>query len=312
VEGVPAPRIQSRVYVPTARRQREAQGEIRREPGPPREGRGRPRPGGANEGAVAKRATEAEKLRRRAEASTLAQDKGIPLAHAHRVIQGTATLNEVLKSLVRQEKFDRLVNQDGLDPSLAGQVASGHLTKERGLILNKIRVFRRTRLDLDAVKLAEMESLHVALNLFGRGWVPGRVQAARVYDFDFLADGAEKPEELFKHDVKAVGRAANLTAIRAAARFIPTIQSEGLAATANRGERIRPPDDLLLRLLEESRDHDFVTRDGEIIRGRVASFGRWDVDVNLPDGGPTVTLMFHALHEQSLVIPGSGEPDAGG
>lgn len=233
----------------------------------------------------------------------LAKDKGIPLAHAHRIVQGRTTLNEVLKLMMRQERFERLVKHDGLDPSLAGQVASGHLSKERAIVVTRIRKARKYPLDHDALKVAEIEATPVLLDLFDRGWTLGTVKQARVYDFDFQTAAASEPELVQKHDVKAVAPESALSSIEAAAGLDDTIKGQGLAATAERSERVRPTDQELLALMEADVDITLVMRDGETLNGRVVSFGRWDVTLALADGQDEpapVTVLFHALHKKSL------------
>ena len=278
-----------------------AGGPARRSGGGP-ERRGHSRGG---DGARGKRRApiDPEKEARRVKATELAEAKGIPLAHAHRIVQGRTTLNDVLKLMMRQEKFERLVQNDGLDPSLAGQVASGHLSKERALVVSRIRKARRYPLDHDALKVAELEAQPVLIDLFGRGWTLGVVKAARVYDFDFQLSDAAEPELVQKHDVKAVAAESALESIESVRGHDETISSEGLAATAERSERVRPTDQELLALMEADVDLTLYLRDGETLCGRVVSFGRWDVTLALADGQEepeTATVLFHALHKKSL------------
>lgn len=234
----------------------------------------------------------------------LAKDKGVPLAHAHRIVQGRTTLNDVLKLMMRQERFERLVKVDGLDPSLAGQVASGHLSKDRALVVTRIRKARNYPLDHDALKVAEIEKKPVLLDLFGRGWVLGLIKTARVYDFDFVVTGTEEPELVHKHDVKAVADETAASGIEASGGVDEEIKSQGLLATAERAERVRPTDQELLALMEADMEVTFVMRDGESLVGKVVSFGRWDVTVALSGGDADdpalVTVLFHALHKKSL------------
>ncbi len=244
-----------------------------------------------------------EKDARREKAMELAKEKAIPLAHAHRIVQGRTTLNDVLKLMMRQESFERLVKQDGLDPSLAGQVASGHLSKERALVVTRIRRARKYPLDHDAFKVAETEKVPVLVDMFGSGWVRGRITAVRVYDFDFCAGDGADSELVQKHDVKAVAPENALASIESSSGLDDTIKSQGLAATAERSERVRPTDKGLLALMESDSDITLVLRDGETLDGRVVSFGRWDVTLALADGEDEpakVTVLFHALHKKSL------------
>lgn len=276
--------------------------------GPERGGpkRGRGGPGGARDGRPERRGggrddkktkkVDPEKLARREKAQKLAEDKGIPLSHAHRIVQGRATLNEVLKSLMRKERFERLVEHDGLDRSLAGQVASGHLTKARALQLTEIRRHRKHRLDHDAIKVAERDKKPVALCIFGRGWETGTVKTARVYDFDWLVEGKE-PETLYKHDVKAVTTPEVSEGVAEATLVRKDIkEGDELGGTNERAQRVRPSDDELLSAVESGAPHELVLRDGDVLQGEVRSFGRWDAELQV--GEANVHVLFHALHPE--------------
>ena len=108
-----------------------------------------------------------------------------------------------------------------------------------------------------------------------------------------LPDAVE--ETLFKHDVKAVVPADRLPEVTAGSSIDTTIQQESLSGTADRAERMRPSDEKLLLLVEAGEPVSLIARDGEVFRGLIRSFGRWDADVEL-EGGALVTVMFHALH----------------
>ena len=125
------------------------------------------------------------------------------------------------------------------------------------------------------------------------------MRAARPYDFDFLADGAEKADKLFKHDVKAVCTAEDFEAAKAACDTDAAIKELGLAQTEDRTQRVRPTDDTMLRFIDDQRVVRFTMRDGEQILGRLRSFGRWDAELVLDDG-ELVTVFFHGLHATSV------------
>lgn len=242
-----------------------------------------------------------EKTELKTQAQKLAKEKGIPLVHAYRILKGQTTLNDVLKGMMRKERFEQLVAREGVDRELAGQVASGHLPKQRAVLLTRMRTLRKQKLHIDGIKAAEVEKKKIGIDVFGKGWLLGRVRAARPYDFDFLPDGAEKSEKFFKHDVKAVCAADDFEAARAACDMDAAIQAEGLAQTEDRAQRVRPSDDTMLRFIDEQKVVRFTMRDGEQILGRLRSFGRWDAELVL-EGGELVTIFFHGLHASSVTL----------
>jgi len=254
--------------------------------------------GAGKKPAAARPGVRDEKTELKSQAQKLAKDKGVPLVHAYRILKGQASLNDVLKGMMRKERFDQLVAREGIDRELAGQVASGHLPKQRAVLLTRMRTLRKQKLHIDGIKAAELEKKRVALDLFGKGWTIGRVRAARPYDFDFLADGAEKVDKYFKHDVKALCQVEDLEPTTRASSQDERIVALSLGATEDREQRIRPEDDLMLRFIDDQRIVRFTMRDGEQILGRLRSFGRWDAELVL-DGGEVITVFFHGLHKSS-------------
>lgn len=240
-----------------------------------------------------------EKTELKAQAQKLAKEKGVPLVHAYRILKGQTTLNDVLKGMMRKERFEQLVTREGVDRELAGQVASGHLPKQRAVLLTRMRTLRKQKLHIDGIKAAEVDKKKIGIDVFGRGWLLGRVRAARPYDFDFLPDGAEKADKLFKHDVKAVCTSEDFEAAKGACETDPEIAALGLAQTEDREQRVRPTDDTMLRFIDEQKVVRFTMRDGEQILGRLRSFGRWDAELVL-EGGELVTVFFHGLHASSV------------
>ncbi|MFT7582771.1 MAG: hypothetical protein ACI9MR_004454 [Myxococcota bacterium] len=240
-----------------------------------------------------------EKEALKGQAQALAKEKGIPVVHAYRILKGQVTLNDVLKAMMRKERFEKLVASEGIDRELAGQVASGHLSKKRAVVLTRMRALRNEKLHLDAIKNAELAGEQVAVDFFEHGWRTGKVQAARPYDFDFMTDGETVATTHFKHDVKALCEHSSYSAVKDIVSVEPDIRSQGLVGTEDRSTRVRPEDDRMLDLAHDERIVRFTMRDGETFLGKIKSFGRWDVELVL-NGGETLTVFFHGLHPISL------------
>lgn len=236
-----------------------------------------------------------EKVEERKKAQELSERTGVPLWGAFRVVRGELTLNELLKSMLRREKFQRL-QKDGLDPDLAGHVASGSLPDWRAAVLQEMRTAGRSKFTRDRVEMACREKLPIAIWRFGADdWEVGGVARARTYDFDLAVDGKDDTEIVFKHDVKMVCNPDDLEPIRDARRFDKKVLQQGLAASKERKDRFRPTDEQLSKLREQAGEVRWIFRDGTAIGGRVHAFGRWDMDMFVPGDAPA-TLFFHALH----------------
>ena len=235
------------------------------------------------------------KLERQEEAKKLAKRRGIPLVQAHRILQGETTLNEVLKDLVKKSRFDRLVNVEGMEPSLAGQVAAGNLPVERARIIAEVRKFRVEPIDHDAIKVAAIAKHEVSICLFEGEWIQGRVVSARTYDFEFIPSGDEAEVQVIdKHMVKILAVSAPAD-VAAALGTNARGKKLGLAASEDQEDRLRPEMTKLLKLVKAETDIKVTLRDGVVVKGKVTSFGRWDLELTT-EGSPPVTVFFHALH----------------
>jgi hypothetical protein len=234
-------------------------------------------------------------------ARKLAVDKGIPQVHALRIIRGEVSLNAILKNLMRKERATRLVERDGLEPGLAGQVASGHLSRQRALELQQIRTFRKHRIDRDALKLAEISQSMIGVGCFDGSWAAGQILEARTYEFDLAPLAGGETQLIQKHDVKLVCLAADVERLREVEVYHDAIREAGLGGTADRSERIRPTDGRMLQLIDTKEVVECVLRDGSSFRGSLCSFGRWDMAIEV-EGVGGVTILFHSLHKSNTWI----------
>ncbi len=235
-------------------------------------------------------------------AHELSKNESIPVVHAHRVLRGEASLEEVKEALNRKEEATRLAREEGLAPSLAGQVAAGHLKLERARVLQRLRSVRTEPIDWDAFKIALEAKQAIALATFADGWRVGQVVETDVYEFRLRWVGESGDEEevvIQKHDVKALCDPAHLPAVQEAASVDKAVREESLGASAKRNTRVRPDDEELSQMLESKRPYPVVLRDGERWAGAVASFGRWDVTLRLY-GGAELVVLFHALHPKTV------------
>ena len=83
--------------------------------------------------------------------------------------------------------------------------------------------------------------------------------------------------------MKIVCPAAVVAPLRKVEIFDDAVREAGLAGTADRSERVRPTDARLLQLIETEQAVTCVLRDGSSYVGRVRSFGRWDMSLDIDD-----------------------------
>ena len=267
----------------------------RQPPGPPRggpPGRHLPPPPGARRGPAKSRDELKEEEKKNAQ--DLATRTGVPLWGAYRIVRGETSLDQLLKSILRREKFKKLQTKDGLDPDLAGHVSSGTLPLWRAHALQEMRKVGRAKFTRDRLETSLRNGTPLALWRFGQDdWEVGRIIKARTYDVLFHVEGRE-PDLVFKHDLKMVCAPEDLEAARKACTKDDKVAGEGLGASRDRKERFRPTDEQLLEARQKGRALKWYFRDGTMVAGKIFAFGRWDLDLAIGTGG--ATLFFHALH----------------
>lgn len=129
---------------------------------------------------------------------------------------------------------------------------------------------------------------------------PGRVVTARltsagIYDVT-LTPSAGAVETVQKHDIHFLYPAHLAPAVARLVKPDPAVAALGLTPTTFHRERQFVKNKTLFPLMQE-RVVVFVTlRDGSVIRGLVAGFSRYDLQISMK-GGVAVTLLRHSLHD---------------
>jgi hypothetical protein len=236
---------------------------------------------------------------RKRQAEELAARSGIPLQMAYSVVDGHTTLDAVLKTMLAREKTRRLVEQHGLPPSLAGQVARGQVPLDRVLARHRRRTSEFWRAQFSVFDTLPEAPGPVAISCFGQDWLEGRVASVGKYDFVFDTGGGE--QTLQKHDLKMLVHTPEaLAAVREALSQDPAVRARGLGSTADLAERLRLDKERFYEEIKEGRALRFVFRDGDVLSGPVAWFSRYELGVRLSEAHE-VTGFFHALLEWSPV-----------
>ena len=245
---------------------------------------------------------DSEKLARRKAANELAESAGIPVAYAHRILQGQTTLKEVTQKLMRKAKLEALVRDEGLDPSLAGQVAAGKLKLERARVINKMRTLRPHSVSKDGFHLAGESEGPVAVQCFGTEWLVGNVAKSEIYEVDFLEERTGDTHRLVKHDVKMIVLDGSCP-LDELIGIDQEVAAQGLEGTGEVAQRIKVPETYLLEAIASETNLRLVCRDGATVQGKVVCFSRWDIELMvtpLTGGEPISVIVFnHALHPKS-------------
>lgn len=225
-------------------------------------------------------------------ATQLAGRSGIPFPQALMVVRGTLKLNDVLNELFARERRDRLV-KEGLNASLAGQVARGHLPLDRARKIQSLWTTQQASFHSDALRALENAS-RAAVALFGRDPVVGSVGKVSRYDVTLLGDGPAEPLTVKKHEVKFHCRPEDLPRVLAALGTSPEVAALGLGASTSLDDRFRPTEDLALEWTHRQKAVRLVFRDGQTIAGVPVRVALFEIELDVGDGA-RVSVLTHSL-----------------
>ena len=247
----------------------------------------------------AQQPTEAEKQK----AAELAKRSGIPPALAIRVVRGLTTMNEVLQEMWVLEKRDKLV-REGMDPSLAGQVARGRLQADRARRVQAIWAAQHAPFKSDVLKRMPAGT-PAGLSLFGDGLLrEGRILDVTRYDFVFQEDGAEAARSVRKHLLKFYCRPEDLEAVRGCAGRDGEVAGLGLSASEHLSDRFRPKQGTALAWVSGRKPVRLVLRDGDTITGVPVRVALFEIDLAVGESA-RVSVLTHALFkERPFEFPG--------
>jgi len=235
-----------------------------------------------------KEPSDAEK----AKAAQLAERSGIPVPVALLVVRGEKNLNDVLNEMFAVQKRDRLV-RDGLDPSLAGQVARDRLPLDRAKRIQTVTGLQQASFRSDTLRHFDRD-VPIVLDLFGQGRVRGSLIENERYDVLFHADGAAEPVQLKKHDIKLYFRADQEADVLPNLGMDADVAALGLTSSAERADRFRIEDAFVFDWVGKKRTVRFLFRDGTTLTGQPVRIARFEIELDVGKG-VRVCLLGHAL-----------------
>ncbi len=208
------------------------------------------------------------------------------------VIRGQATLDRVLKGLFVRQRRDRFV-RDGLDPSLAGQVANGRLDLQRAKRIQTVWQAQSASFHSDRMKA--LAGCPVAMAVFGQGLRVGRLAHVGRYDLVLESGPDDLPETFKKHDVKFYCRAEEVQAVEAMLGQDPETAALGLGPSTMLAERWRPDEELAIRWATDHPVVRFRFRDGQTLAGTPQRVALYEIEIACSTA--KVGVLTHALHQ---------------
>ena len=134
-----------------------------------------------------------------------------------------------------------------------------------------------------------------ALQLHGRRLVLARIVEDRTYEIKIAGEeGAE--EDLTKIQVKYLYPATAAAAVQPLIKTDPKVAALGLEPIVKYKGRHFVKNKTLYPLMKERQVVFFTLVEGEVIRGLVQDFSRYDITVKMK-GGTALTILRHAIYE---------------
>lgn len=227
----------------------------------------------------------------RARADALHRD-GMPFQMAMAVAHGRMDLSEALERMARKDRVERLVEEHGLTRALATQVAMGHA--DLNLIL------RRQRLEAHRTEHRDRTWLEVGrpvtLGLHGKRVVTGQIQEATAYSLLFRHERADgEPEEIHKLQVKYAYAPDDWKRAKKAMKIDKALAAIPREPVVRPQDRYGCSDRRLFTYLDKEQDITVTLLEGEILRGRVTWFSRYEIGLEIR-GEAEIGVFRHALH----------------
>ena len=133
------------------------------------------------------------------------------------------------------------------------------------------------------------------LHLHGQRMVQASIVANHTYDLTVaMADTGQ--EELPKIQVKCLYPVELAAAVRPLIKVDKNVVGRGLAPIPEPGKWYFVKNKTLFPLMKDKQVVFFTLLEGEVIRGIVADFSRYDITVNLKGGTP-VTILRHSVYD---------------
>lgn len=220
--------------------------------------------------------------------------QGMPFQLAMAVAHGRLDLSAALERLATQEKVERLMERHDLSRALATQIAIGHASLDQVLARRRMQEHREEHRDRSILVEAAEGSVPLALALTEGQRAQGLVQNVDRYAFEFLPEGFDEPIELHKLQVKYAYRPTDWKQVRKALAFDKKLERRPRSPESRPQDRYSLSDKRLFQAMDSGVEVEATLVEGEIIRGTVRWFGRWEFAIE-PKGGGEIVVFRHAL-----------------
>jgi sRNA-binding regulator protein Hfq len=134
------------------------------------------------------------------------------------------------------------------------------------------------------------------MHVHGRKIITATVLENLKYDVNLQVEGKEGQELLQKHDIKCLYPADTAESVRGFVKTDPKVMALGLEPVLSLKERRYVKNKSLFPLMKGKEVVFFTLLEGEVVRGVIAGFTRYDITVHMKGRMPVVILR-HAVHD---------------
>jgi sRNA-binding regulator protein Hfq len=231
----------------------------------------------------------------RARANDLAAS-GMPIQMALAVAHGRMTLNEALEKMAQRDSVNKMMEKYALSRALATQIALGQASLELVLATRRMDDHRTTHRVRSILDESQASGEPVTLLLHGRRRITGKVLLVDSYMFRVENEEGGAVEDIHKLQVKAAFHPEAYKRVRKTMKFDKALEKEPRPPVPRPQDRYTCSDKRLFRYMDERVEVVATTLEGEVFRGHVEWFSRFEFALGLK-GDASVVVFRHALHD---------------
>lgn len=230
------------------------------------------------------------KIKKRAEELTA---MGMPFQMAMAVAHGRLDLSLALERMAQKDRVGKLMRDYDLSRALATQVAMGHADLELVLMRRRLQEHREENRDRTCLQ----EGAELTLALTGGTALTGQILEVVPYTFR-IQERKGAPEELHKLRVKFAYEPSAWKVVKKAIKVDKRLADAAREPAVRPQDRYSCSDKRLFTYLDSEREVVVTTVEGDVLRGVVAWFSRYEFGLRLK-GDVEVTVFRHALQDIS-------------
>jgi sRNA-binding regulator protein Hfq len=220
--------------------------------------------------------------------------KGVPAAMAAAVAQGRMSLEDALGRLAQRAEVERMMRKHDLSRAVATQVVLGHADLAAFLARRRMEQHVEQNQQRSCLEDTKAAGAALSIQLTGGERVEGKVVTVEPYEV--VVQAADGERRLHKLTLKAAWSPDDYKKVRKIIRRDKELGEHPLPVPVRPQDRYGLSDKRLFRYLDAALLVDFTLVEGEIFRGQVAWFSRYEIGLTLKGGG-ALTLFRHALHD---------------